>query len=374
MIKLSPSAMTWWPDLVDHVLPDSVRAGDAFDVLSGRFAIQTWAQLNPLVEVGDAIGVRRARDQDLTSSGLGFEMMISHQGDFSNALVHLPAADDPVWQTGKLPVVIDAHGFSDAPRAHSKRSKISQAAVEGGAVAVALGGSRHLEGAPILLVRSHDGMDSQPGKPMKPTDGPEQIRFVLSELEAKVNDFAARNGLPSVKLDVDEAVIDGFSNGGALTAIAVASGAAKHGVSFSGPTSPQIRDLVPPGPVNMIFVAGENDPLVPPQGRTGPMQADFLAPAEAAQIFADHNGTGPLSGDDLPPFLAKLVQPGVTVTATGDREKGLVAYVHVEGMGHAVPGSDPMISKDVDPRMRLHSSDKFSGAELVQDFASWVRS
>ena len=102
------------------------------------------------------------------------------------------------------------------------------------------------------------------------------------------------------------------------------------------------------------------------------MHADFVPPAEAARIFADHNGTGPLNGDDLPPFLAKLVQPGVTVTASGDHKRGLVAYVHVEGMGHAVPGSAPMISTDLDPRMRMQSSDKFSGAELVRDFADWV--
>ncbi len=373
VFKVAPRALTWFADAVDQALPDHARLGDAYDVASGRFAMQTWARMNPLVELGDSMTVRRARAQDLTASGLGFEVMIAHQGDVSNAVVHLPAADHPAWERGAMPVVIDAHGFSDAPRAHAKRSGLTEAAVESGAIAVTLGGSRSTEGAPLLLVRSHDGMDSRPGKAMKGTDGPALVDFVLSNLESQVAAYARREGLPAVALDRDDVLIDGLSNGGALAALTVASGAAKHGISFSGPTSPQIRDLVPDGPVTMIFVAGARDPLVPPQGPTGDFQADFVAPEEAAQIFADHNGTGALSSKDLPDFLAKLVKPGVTVKASGDRERGLAAYIHVDDLGHAVPGSSGhMISEAMDRRVRLNTSQKISGAELVQDVLRWI--
>lgn len=366
--------MTWFADMADHVTPDTFRAGDFYDVLSGRFALQTWAQMNPFVELADSVGVRRARQKDRTSSGLGFEMMIAHQGEMSNAIVHLPAADHPVWESGRLPIVVDAHGFSDSPRAHSERAGIAEAAVSSGAIAIALGGSRSMEGSPMpVLVRSHDGMDANGGRPLKATDGPALIEFILDNVEAPLREYAQRKGLGPITIDRDDVLIDGFSNGGALTALAVAAGKASNGISFSGPTSAQIRDLVPPGPVNMIFVGGVDDAIVPVDGPQGQFSADFVPPAEAAQIFADHNGTGPLSDTDLPPFLAKLVQPGVTVHASGDRKRGLTAYIEIEGNGHAVPGAKPTVSGTLDGPMRLHASDKISGAELVRDLLDFVR-
>lgn len=372
VLKVAPRSMTWFADAVDRALPDDLRLGDTYDLASGRFALQTWARFNPFVELADSVSVRRAREQDLTSSGLGFELMIVHQGDTWNAIVHLPAADHPAWQTGKLPVFIDAPGFADAPRAHTKRSGLSEAAVQSGAVSVALGGSRSSEGIPMVLLRSHDGMDSR-GQRMKAADGAALVRFVLAQLEPHVQSFAREHGLPNVTLDREDALIDGLSNGGALAALAVASGAARHGISFSGPTSHAIRDLAPGEPVTMIFVAGAEDRLVPPGGPHGHFSADFVPPEEAAQIFADHNGTGPLSSDALPDFLARLVQPGVTVKASGDRTRGLAAYIHIDDLGHAVPGSSGhMISESMDRHAHLSASAKVSGAELVQDVLRWI--
>ncbi len=372
VLRVSPRAASWLVDLTDHFTPDFARHGDLYDVISGRTYLQAMVALNPLLTLADEITVRRARPADLTGSGLGFELLISHQGMIHNALVHLPAAGHPAWSGEPVRVVIDAHGFSDSPRHHTARSGLSEAAVNSGAVAIALGGSRGaLRGPMHPMLRSHDGMKGAAG-PLSTEDGPALIEFILDRLGGQLDRFTEGARLPSLTMDRARTVAVGFSNGGALAAKLAAAGTVSAAISFSGPTSPEILRFGRVGPTHIIFVEGAKDRIVPPGGPSSVLQNDFIAPDTAARFFAERNGAGPLNDRQLPKFLGALVQPGVRVRSAGDRETGLVAVIQLDDNGHAVPGSRPTVSASLDPHMGMQSSQKIQGHALLTDLLEYL--
>ncbi len=357
-------------DAVDERVPDRLRVGDLYDVASGRTLL---AKLGS--HPGDHVTMRRARATDLTSSGLGFELLISFGGQISNALVHLPAREHPAWRTGGMRVVLDSHGFGDAPRRHSARSGVSETIVRRGSIALALGGSRGEHFVPLFtLVRSHDGMNARTGHRFKEADGARLVTWLMDELSKALKIYEAEHRLRRAAIDPTRTVAVGFSNGGALATTLAAEGVVEHAISFSGPTTLDLAERARGKPANMVFVEGLMDTLVPPSGATRFTQPGFLVAEHAARIFLETNGASgaKLSARNLPGFLAAFAQPGVAIKAKHCPSGKLVAVVRIDDNGHAVPGSAPFVHPTLDATIGFQSSQKLSGAELVGRFLDHI--
>lgn len=271
-------------------------------------------------------------------------------------------------------VVLDSHGFTDSPRRHTARSGISEAITQSGSISVALGGSRGEHILPLPLTRSHDGMEAPDGSRFKDADGAALVKFLLRHVEKTVAQYARAQRLPHVPLDMKRTVAVGFSNGGALSTALAAKGVVSHAISFSGPTPTSIaKPNGIAGKTNVIFVAGELDPVIPPNGPHAITHPSFLPVNEAARVFLESNGvTSRMSNKHLPGVLAAFAQPGVEVKGKRTKDGHLVGVIRIADNGHAVPGSAPFISRKADDEIGFQSSPKVSGAKLVTEFLRYL--
>lgn len=311
------------------------------------------------------------RPDDLTSSGHGFEIRITFQGESSNVLVHLPPKDHPGWQTG-FRVVPDYHGFFLNPRAHAKMTGNPESLVKLGAIVLCPGGSRTTQSMPLLLARSHTGIDHPIFETdFKAVNGLDLLQYRFQALKAGMKVYTEAKGLPMPELIFDDQLLTGFSNGGAVSIQAAALGHARLAVSFSGPIAEDTLKFLKeaePG-TSVIFVTGSDDLLVPSEG--GGLSRTASA-EQAALALANRHGHTQLDGE-IPEFLWPFMHDQVEIRSAGSLSEGLSAWIHIRGHGHAYPGaqasvlgSDGKVIRRIEGLVGANSTRALSGHELVK--------